>query len=212
MVTNFMKKKYILIIIIAFLVICIPFFTRLFVKLHKVTPMNQTKPSQFSSIPLPSNGAYVTEDSTTAPNVPYSALQGMIIRQTKEYKGEIWQQFIFDNQATGSKHVIFQQEESGIQFEKMTTQDWSPTNRFFYVLFDFPDGRRNMLVFETDGRFTDNQYYLEPVALKAFETISQTSWLNGETLSFTIRNQQTNTIAKYELDLNDSTGVIKQVE
>ena len=74
-----------------------------------------------------------------------------------------------------------------------------------------PDNKRNFLIFETDGRFTDTQYYLKPVILDPSETVSQAFWKDGETLDFNITNQQNNTVKKYEVDLNDSTGVVSQI-
>lgn len=204
-----MRRKNTVIIVII-LIISIPFLL-FFLENHM--RLTHRSPATLSPIiTLPSNGSYITEDSVTAPTVSAAAVEGTITRQTKKLNNHVWQKFIVANSATGSQHIVFEQVEDGIQFEKMTAQNWSPTNRFFYITFDYPDGRRNLLIFETDGRFTDTQYYIEPIQLTQQQTVSQISWSDGETLTFTVNNQQSNTSNKYEVDLNDSAGVLKQLD
>jgi len=206
-----MKKNYVLFIIVLILLILTPILILVLDKYSHKTDGHLPTASRFEPVPLPKNGNYVSEDTSVAPPAQAAAIQGEIIRETKELNNHIWQRFILNNTETGAQHVLFEQEGDNMQFEKITSQNWSPTNRFFYVFFDRPDNKRNFLIFETDGRFTDTQYYLKPVILDPSETVSQAFWKDGETLDFNITNQQNNTVKKYEVDLNDSTGVVSQI-
>jgi len=47
--------------------------------------------------------------------------------------------------------------------------------------------------------------------LTVAQTVSSVSWSDSETLAFTVTNQKTGTNTKYEVDLNDSAGVLKQI-
>jgi len=137
------RKKYIIALLII-LVISIPFLLLFFDKQHKLLPhLSNT----ISPVSLPSNGSYVTEDTTNAPTAAAAAVEGTITRQTRESNNHIWQKFILYDSFTGSKRTIFEQTEDGIQFEKITQQNWSPTNRFFYVIFDDSSDKRNLFVF-----------------------------------------------------------------
>jgi hypothetical protein len=205
-----MKKKYMIFTAIVILLLIIPFFIALITHNHKKTQMH-TSVLFPSSVPLPVNGKYITEDSTTAPQVSSAAVQGTIARESRNYHNHVWEKFILTNKRTGSSHVLFEQQDDSVQFEKMTVKNWSPTNRFFYIFFDLPDGRRNLLIFETDGRFTDTNYYLKPVTLAQDETVSKAFWYDDETLYFDLTSQKNKNSSHYEVDLNDSTGNVKQL-
>ena len=201
-----MKKKYLIGIVIIILVI-IPIVA---LAINKHIKKTNPHSSQFNPVPIPSNGTYVTEDSSIAPDVQYGAIEGKITRETRVYKNQIWQKFVIDNDKTDSQRVIFEQEDTNT-FEKMGSQNWSPTNRFFYVIYDMPDGRKNFLIFETDGRFVNTQYYIQPFQPTTSQTVSKISWSDGETLDFTVKNLNDNAILNYDVDLNDSAGVLQQI-
>src|ERR1700722_12723225 len=139
-----MKKKYLLFLIVFILLILTPILVLFLDKYSHKTSKKTTNASQFEPKQLPQNGNYVTEDTSTAPPAQAAAIQGEITRETKTSNNHIWQKFVLTNTETGSQHVLFEQKEDTMQFEKMTSQNWSPTNRFFYVFFDAPDGKRNI--------------------------------------------------------------------
>src|SRR5260370_42275224 len=139
----------------SFLVLILFFFIFISLRAHQ---KKQTSVSPHtSSIPLPPNGHYIIEDSSNTPQVPLAVVHAKVIRETKQFQNHIWQKITLANTITGSQRVLFEQEEDKVQFEKIDTPNWSPSNRFFYIFLDLPDGRRNLLIFETDGRFTNTQ-------------------------------------------------------
>jgi hypothetical protein len=204
-----MRKKVIIFVFLLILIFCILLFVKITENTHKKTQTDTS--SSHQAKPLPTNGTYITEDSSSSPSVPNAAVQATLTRETKQYQHHIWQKFVIANSATGSKRVLFEHTEDNIQFEKMSSQNWSPTNRFFYVLYDFPDNRRNLLIFEIDGRFTNTQYYLTPFQLTSPETVANASWHDDETLYVDLTNLKSNVTGHFEVDLNDSEGKVKQL-
>lgn len=204
-----MKNKYIITIIILIIIVLIP-LSILFAKHTQIKSKPQT--AFPPTIALPANGTYVTEDSTTSPNVPITVVNATIARKTKMYQNQIWQEFVLTDTRTGSQRTLFNQVANNIQYEPMKKSNWSPTDRFFYIFYDYPDGRRNLLMFQTDGRFTYTHYYLIPVILTNSESITKATWFDNDTLYFDLQNQIDNSVTHYEVDLNDSTGVVKKVQ
>lgn len=204
-----MHNKKLPILIVILIIILVPLLLYSFVHSHKQL-INPTTFKQ--SAQLPDNGSFVQEDTTTSPKKQITVVNATITRFAKKIHNQIWSEFTLTDNKSGSQRILYNQESIAIQYEQMTLQNWSPTDRFFYIFYDYPDGRRNLLMFQTDGRFTDTKYYLIPIILTDSESITHASWFDNDTLHFDLKNRINSSITHFQVDLDDSTGVVTQIQ
>jgi hypothetical protein len=197
------RKYFILFILIVMLVPVILFFlqprqlvapSKQYQKTSMVTPEQQNRSIE-----------YVVMDQSVAPKTANSVTSGKVLREESQRDGHTWQRFVIVNQLDGSGRELLNTIEDGKIFEKIEPQNWSPTNRWLFVL-NHDDQKQDILLFKTDGTFTTAKYHRYPTQLYSDWSIESAEWVNSETLTLQAINIKTHVSKKFIVDFDDDTG------
>jgi hypothetical protein len=164
-----------------------------------------------SMLTTPPEQGFTVEDTSIAPHKLQSAIQGELSRKTWSDSNHVWQKFIVKNYITGDERELFSHVADGVAFEHIEPQNWSPTNRFVFVLID-SRVKKDILFFTTDGRFTDTQYYIHPTEMYPDISIEKAQWIDEDTVTVNALNQKMNQKQQYLIDFNDSVGSMSLIE
>jgi hypothetical protein len=155
---------------------------------------------------MPTQPPYTIEDTANAPKSKGSMAQGVVVRESNNANHEM-QRFTIKSSLDGSIREIFAVNENDITFEKITEQNWSPTNKFLYVYIDYPQ-RRDVIFIKTDGRFTNGSYYLHSTGLYPDINVLNTKWVDGQTLELQTKDIKTNQPQGYIVSFDDDSGIV----
>lgn len=193
------RKLYIItviVIVILLLILIIP-----------IIGSKQQQPSQkqiSNSTPTP---PFTADDTSYSPYSKNEITGGEIIRESTQINNSTLQKFIIKNPADGNERQLFSTNQANLTFEKITANNWSPTNRFLFVYAD-SNGKRDLLFMKTDGKFTNGQYFLHSTGLYPNLTIINAQWVDNAALKLQTMNVNTHVIGNYIVDFDDDTGVM----
>jgi hypothetical protein len=195
------RKKYIIAGIIILLILLGAFLTARQNQQKGKQPVLQpgTKNQQ-------ANQSFTVVDSSFSPQSQEAITHNEILRETQPGNPSL-QRFVVKSPIDGSVRELFEIDENNVTFEKITPQNWSPTNRFVFVYVDYPN-RRDIIFMKTDGTFTDGQYWLHSTGLYPNLNIISAKWIDTADLSLQTMDIKTHAAGNYVVDFDDDTGVM----
>lgn len=208
-----LKKSFIIILLLIFIIL----FAFIAILLFLINSDHKNKKISIYAPPAaivpgiaPTNSQFLTVDSSFAPYVTNAVFNGEIFLQMSHSQNHIWQQFLLENNATGSQSSLFEFQNLNATFEKILTKNWSPTNEYLYVIIDYSNGQKNLLLLKTVNTFRHTSFYTDesyaqPIMLTSGETVANPQWVNDTTLDFEKIYRTDNTVQNYEVDFNDNT-------
>lgn len=199
-----MKRKYFIVFILV--IVFVPIILFLLKPNQIVAPTKQYQ-TTLVTIPEQQNDSreYIIMDQSVAPKTDNPVMHGKILREESQKDGHTWQRFVVVNQLDGDERELLNVIEDGKTFEKIGPQNWSPTNRWLFVL-NHDNQKQDILLFKTDGTFTTAKYYRYPTQLYSDWSIMSAEWVNSETLNLQAINIKTHVSKKFIVDFDDDTG------
>ena len=195
------KKKYIIIVVVILFALLGGYLTQKKNQQYTMQTLNQTKNREQET-----NQTFTVADSSYAPQSPEAVTHPEIIREIQNGNTSL-QRFVVKSANDGSIRELFEINQSHIAFEKITPQNWSPTNRFLFVYMDSPN-KRVVLFMKTDGTFTKAQYWLHSTGLYPDMNVVNAKWIDETTLELQTTNVETHTKQNYVGNFDDDTGTV----
>lgn len=156
---------------------------------------------------LPPTQSYRVMDSSFSPHIKNAVTQVEFIRATSDYDGHTWQKFVIKNAVDGRERELVTKVWDDVQFEKISPDNWSPSNRFVFVYTDSPV-KRDVVFFQTDGRFTNAKYYLQSTGIYPNLSVTKAFWMSPVELGLEMMDLKTHARESYVVDFDNSVGVV----
>lgn len=172
----------------------------------------QTSLPAVSPFPIiPPDNSYKVEDNSVTPNTKNSIVQAEILRETAVHNGHTWQKIMLRSPNDGSLRELYNKSSDNLQFERIRPENWSAHNRYLYLIFNNA-GKRDIIFFQIDGRFTNKEYYIQPLEAYPDLTVINARWEDYDTFSLETMNLKTARKQNYLVDFNDSVGTLVPID